>query len=151
MKRILCLAVTTLAIGLMTTATHAQTGNLKLRFKAPFPFTVENKTFSAGEYDVTQPAHWFLLLRNIHTQSSAFEAAPPARHPKRVDGRTRLVFNRYGNKYFLVEVSDGSIESTYDLLKSKEEKRLADVTSRPRPNLVSVLSDGTIQATDDGE
>ena len=149
MKRILCLAVTTLAISLMTTATHAQS-HLQLRFKVPFPFTVENKTFSAGEYEVTEPVHWHLMLRNIHTQSSAFETASPTRYSKEVDGGTRLVFNRYGNKYFLVGVSDGSIESTYDLLKSKEEKRLADVTSEPRPNLVSVLSNGTIQATDDG-
>lgn len=151
MKRILCLAVTTLAMGLMTTATHAQSGNLKLRFTVPFPFSVENKTFSAGEYEVTQPAHWHLLLRNIQTQSSALEAAPPAPLPKEVDGRTRVVFNRYGNKYFLVQVSDGSIESTYNLLKCQEEKRLADAMSGSRPNLVTVLSKSKIQAGNDAE
>jgi len=117
----------------------------------PFAFSVGNKTFSAGEYEVTQPAHWRLLLRNIQSQSSAIEAASPARHPKKVTGRMRVVFNRYGNKYFLVEVSDGSIQSTYDLLKSQEEKRLADVTSTSRPDTVTVLSNGTIQAGDDGE
>ena len=151
MKRVLRLAVTTLAIGLMTTATHAQSGNLKLRFKVPFPFSVENKTFSAGEYEVTKPARWSLMLRNVHTQSSAFETVRPSRHPAKVEGSKRLVFNRYGSRYFLVKVSDGSVESTYDLFKSKEEKPLADVTSGPRPNVVSVLSDGMIRAGDDGQ
>jgi len=53
MKRILLLAAATFAICLMTTASHAQAEQLKLRFHIPFPFTVENTTFAAGEYEVT--------------------------------------------------------------------------------------------------
>ena len=56
MNRILSLAVSIIVVSLMTTATHAQTDSLKLRFHVPFPFTVENATFAAGEYEITQPA-----------------------------------------------------------------------------------------------
>lgn len=64
-NRNLSLAVTIIAICLITTATHAQSGNLVLRFRVPFPFTVENTTFAAGQYEVTQPGRFILALRNV--------------------------------------------------------------------------------------
>ena len=148
MKRVLCFAATVLAISFMTTTTSAQSGSLKLRFDVPFAFTVENATFSAGQYEVTQPARWILMVRNINTQSSGFEHARVAHSFKEADGRVRMVFHRYGNVYFLVEVRDGSIDSTYDLRESNEEKRLADVRPRPQLKVVSLLANGTIQASD---
>jgi|SRR6516164_2410031 hypothetical protein len=147
MKRILSLAAATIAICLITTSTFAQAENLKLRFNIPFPFTVENTTFSAGEYEVTEPTHLILELRNVGSQVSAFEHAQPARSKKEADGRVRLMFHRYGNDYFLDAVSDGSWASTYDMRPSKEEKRLADTSPRPQLKIVSVLVDGTVEAT----
>jgi hypothetical protein len=68
MKRILSLAASIIVVSLMTTATQAQTDSLKLRFHVPFPFTVENATFAAGEYEVTQPDRLVLELRNVKSQ-----------------------------------------------------------------------------------
>ena len=151
MKRVLCLALTMLAISCITTTTHAQSGSLKLRFDVPFAFTVENAEFSAGQYELTQPARWILMVRNINTQSSGFEHARVAHSSKQADGRARMVFHRYGNVYFLVEVRDGSIDSTYDLRESNEEKRLADVSPRPQLKVVSLLANGTAQISADGQ
>lgn len=151
MKRILCLAVAVLTISLMATAAQAQSGSLKLRFDVPFAFTVENATFSAGQYEVTQPARWILMVRNINTQSSGFEHARVAHSSKEADGRVRMVFHRYGNEYFLAGVSDGSIDSTYDLRESNEEKRLADLSPRPQLKVVSLLTNGTVQTSADGQ
>ena len=128
MKRILFVAAATIAICLSTTATYAQNESLKLRFHIPFAFTVENATFAAGEYEVTEPAHLILEVRNVGNQASAFEHAQPARTKKEADGRVRLIFHRYGNEYFLAAVSDGSWASTYDMRPSKEEKRAADTS-----------------------
>jgi hypothetical protein len=150
MKRILCLAAATIAICLSTASTYAQSESLKLRFNIPFAFTVENTTFSAGEYEVTEPAHLILGLRNVMSQASAFEPAQPARSKKEADGRVRLIFHSYGGEYFLAVVSDGSWASTYDMRPSKEEKRLADASPRPQLKVVSVLSDGTIVTADSG-
>jgi hypothetical protein len=150
MKRILLLAAATLLMCLMTTASHAQAENLKLRFHVPFPFTVENTTFAAGEYEVTEPAHLILEVRNVGSQAAAFEHATPARSGKKTDGRTKLNFHLYGSEYFLATVSDGSYQSTYDLRLSKEEKRLADASPRPQLNVVSILANRTVQATKDG-
>jgi hypothetical protein len=147
MKRILCLAAATLALSFSSTVTLAQSGNLRLRFHASFPFAVENTTFAAGDYEVTAPAHLILELRNLQDQNAAFEQVQPARSSKEADGRIRFVFHRYDNKYFLAVISDGSERSTFHLRQSKQEARLADARPKPQMKIVSVLSDGTIRET----
>jgi len=144
------LAVATVVIGLITTATHAQSGNLKLIFRVPFPFTVEKTTLAAGEYEVTQPGRFVLQLRNLHSQEAAFQNvrpahSRPAHSRKEADERMRLTFHRYGSEYFLASVSDGSWQSTYDLRQSKEEERLAGASPVPQLKVVSVLANGTVQ------
>ena len=151
MKRILYLAAATVAICLVTTASHAQTENLKLHFRVPFPFTTENTTFAAGEYEVTVPAHLILEVRNVASQAAAFEHAQPAHSKKEADGRTKLTFHCYGGEYFLAALSDGSYQSTYDLRLSKEEKRLADASPRPQLTVVNILAHRTVQPASDGQ
>lgn len=92
MKRIVCIAIATIAICLMSTTGYTQSGNLKLVFCVPFSFTAENVLFSAGEYEVTQPDRFILMLRNEKTQSSAFEHVKAAQSQTEADGRARLVF-----------------------------------------------------------
>ncbi len=98
----------------------------------PFPFTVENKTFVAGEYEVTEPGagRFILALRNVKDEASAFEHVQPAGSSKEVDGRARAVFHRYGGAYFLAAISDGSWQSTYDLDRSNKEEELAGRVQR---------------------
>jgi hypothetical protein len=148
MKRIRCLAAATFAICLTAITSHAQS-NLKLSFHAPFAFTAENTTFSAGDYEVTQPDRLILILRNVKDHSSAFEHVQPPQSRKEADGRLKFVFHRYGNEYFLVAVSDGSYQSTYDFRLSKEEKRLADASPRPHLKVVSILANSTVQPPSD--
>src|SRR5205809_8064186 len=106
-KRNVSLAVTIMALCLITTATHAQRniGPLVLRFRVAFPFTLENKTFAAGEYEVTQPGPFILSVRNVENQASALEMVDPASSAKPADGRARTVFHRYGAAYFLAAIS----------------------------------------------
>jgi hypothetical protein len=148
MKRILHLAVTIITICLITTATRAQSGNLVLRFRVPFPFTVENTTFAAGEYEVTQPGRFLLALRNVEDQTAAFEHVQPARSRKAADGRARAVFHRYGRAYFLAAISDGSWQSTYDLGRSNKEEQLTSQSPARQPEVVSALSNGTVVTAD---
>jgi hypothetical protein len=149
MKHIKRFAAAAFAICLITTAGYAQSTNLKLRFHAPFPFTVENTKFTTGDYEVTEPSHLILEVRNLQNQNAAFEHAQPARS-KEADGRMRLVFHRYDNEYFLALLSDGSVKSTYDFRQSKEEKRLANASPKPRLRIVSVRSNGTVQEASAG-
>ena len=140
--------VTTIAICLIATASHAQSSSLVLRFRVPFPFTVENKTFAAGEYEVTQPGRFILGLRNLEDQASAIEHVHPAFSAKEADGRARTVFHRYGGVYFLAAISDGSWQSTYDFGRSNKEKELAGNSPMRQPEVVSVLSRPTAVTAD---
>jgi Xaa-Pro aminopeptidase len=139
-----------IAICLMTTATYAQSGSLKVRFHVPFPFTVENKTFAAGEYEVTQPTQFMLSLRNVENHSSAFEHVQPAGSSKEVDGRARALFHRYGKSYFLAAVSDGSWQSTYDFDKSNKEAELIAQDPTRKPEVVTAPSNGMVITADRG-
>jgi hypothetical protein len=143
-------AATMIAICLMTTATYAQSGSLKVRFHVPFPFTVENKTFAAGEYEVTQPTQFMLSLRNVENHSSAFEHVQPAGSSKEVDGRARALFHRYGKSYFLAAVSDGSWQSTYDFDKSNKEAELIAQDPTRKPEVVTAPSNGMVITADRG-
>jgi len=141
---------TMIAICLITTATYAQSGNLKVRFHVPFPFTVESKTFAAGEYEVTQPAQFMLGLRNVENQASAFEHVHPAGSSKEVGGRAGAVFHRHGKSYFLAAVSDGSWELTYDFDMSNKEAELIANDPTRRPQVITALSNGTVVSAEIG-
>jgi hypothetical protein len=144
------LAVTMIAICLIATATHAQrsSGPLVLRFRAPFPFTVNDTTFPAGEYEVRQPTQFMLSLRNVKNQASAMEQVEPA--SSKADGRAKTVFHRYGGAYFLAAISDGSWQSSYDFARSNKEKELARNSPTRQPEVVSVLSKPTAVSADVG-
>jgi hypothetical protein len=141
---------TIIAICLITSASQAQSGSLKVRFHVPFPFTVENKTLAAGEYEVTQPTQFMLGLRNVENQASAFEHVQPAGSSKEVDGRARAVFHRYGKSYFLTAVSDGSWQSTYDFDMSNKEAELIAKDPTRQPQVATALSNGTVVSAEIG-
>ena len=146
MRRILSVTAT-IAICLFATAAYAQ--SLRLRFHVPFAFSLKNKTFPAGEYEVTQPVHFFLNVRNLGNQTAVFEPVAPAQSRKEANGRVRLVFHRYDNEYFLAFVSDGSWESTYDFRMSKEEMQLANANPRQPASIVSITPIGTSEVASD--
>ena len=64
MKRILFVAAATITICLISTAAFSQSSNLRLRFHVPFSFSTKNGTFPAGEYELTQPAPFFLKVQS---------------------------------------------------------------------------------------
>jgi len=136
MKRIFFALGATITVCLITAAGQAQGQGLELRIHVPFAFTVESTTFSAGEYEITEPAHMILELRNVKDQAAAFQHVQPARSRMEADGRVRLLFHHYGHEYFLATVSDGTSSSTYDCPESNEEKRLGDAGPNAQLKLV---------------
>ena len=148
MRRILSVTAATVAICLIATVAYAQSSNLRLRFHVPFAFSVQNKTFPAGEYEVTQPAQSVLAVRNMENHTSAFEHVAPAQSQNEGNGRLIVVFHRYDKEYFLALVSNGSQESTDDFQISKAETQLANASPQKPVTIVSVTpSRGTLQAT----
>jgi hypothetical protein len=137
-----------MAICLMVPAAHAQRSDLDLRFHAPFPFTVGNNTFAAGDYMVTRLGHLKLLFFNQENRTAASVSVLPASSQKYGNGHARVVFHRYGSQYFLAIVSEGSLDSTFGVYTSKEETQLANTSPQKPVTTVSVVpSRGGLQAT----
>jgi len=148
MKRFLYLAATMIATCLMTPAAHAQRSDLDLRFRAPFPFSVGNNTFAAGDYVVTQQVHLKLIFFNQENHVAVIVSVQPASSIKDGNGHVRVVFHRYDDQYFLAFVSEGSFDSTFNAYTSKEETLLANASPQKPKTIVSVVpTRGTLQAT----
>jgi hypothetical protein len=89
----MCLAAATVAIGLIPTVAHGQSGDLNLRVHVPFPFTVENTTLAAGENEATEPAHSTLGSRNQQDQAALFDYVESA-HSRPADAQVTVsVYN----------------------------------------------------------
>jgi hypothetical protein len=148
MKHILYFAVAIIAICLMTPAAHAQRSDLDLRFHAPFPFSVGNNTFAAGDYMITRQGHLKLIFCNQENHTAASVSVLPASSHKYGNGHARVVFHRYGDQYFLAIVSEGSMDSSFGMYTSNQEKQLANASPQKPVTTVSVvLSRDVLQAT----
>jgi len=148
MKHILYFGVATICICLMTPAVHAQRSDLDLRFHVPFPFSVGNNTFAAGNYMINRQGRLKLIFRNQENHTSASVSVLPASSHKHGNGHARVVFHRYGDHYFLAIVSEGSLDSTFGVYTSNEEKQLANASPQKPVTTVSVVpSRGALQAT----
>ena len=91
----------------------------------PFEFSVGYKTMPAGEYivETVASAGNALLIQSADAKSSALrrsEATVPTKDKK----HARLVFHRYGERYFLAEVWSGLDVSGRQLVKSQEERAI---------------------------
>ena len=152
MKRTLSLAAMTLVVFLVAPKVYGQTNHhLRIRFHVPFSFSVNNQTFTPGDYEFTQQSVFLLKVANLKSNDSAFEAVNPAQSHKEGNGQVRLVFHRYGSRYFLAAVSDGSWESTYDLKVSTKEQQVARANRREPMRTVSIDPEGTVLAAARGQ
>ena len=151
MKRILFLAVMTVAVFLVVPKMYSQNKHLRLRFHVPFSFSANNQTFTPGEYEFTHQSLLVFKVANLKSNDSAFESVLPAQSHKESNGQVKLVFHRYGNQYFLAAMSFGSWESTYDFETSTEEKQLANANPLKPMIALSVDPEGTVAVAARGQ
>lgn len=126
MKRNFLGILTTMALALLISVPlSAQT---IAKATVPFDFTVGQTQLSAGTYDIDSLAHAAgIEIRNSKTAKSVLSVFR-SEHSRNNDGRTKLVFNRYGDKYFLSQVSRGLEGGVMQLPTSKlaKEVRIAN-------------------------
>jgi len=126
MLRTLPLSIITLTIvfGAAAVSTKGQSIR-RVDAHIPFEFVVGDKTLAAGEYSVatvTQDGA-ALAIRNANTSVSVMRLSN-SMETRRSDTRTRLVFHRYGQTYFLTEVWPGGDTTGRQLLRSKSERAI---------------------------
>jgi hypothetical protein len=128
----ICFGVALFATPLSAAAT------VRIRAEIPFDFTVGSKRLPKGEYLIESVGDSGTLTIR-HAKKGKAVTFNTIRHKPTDGNKSKLVFNRYGEQYFLARIWDGSSETVLKLNKSKTEKRLAKLANKEaNPDEVSV-------------
>ncbi|SRR6266852_8253262 len=94
-----------------------------IQVTVPFDFTIGSKSFPSGDYVVRSGmAHTVLAIQSVDGQSAAMTLTTPL-YGRNESGGARLIFNRYGDRYFLSQVWANGSEGR-ELSRSTSEKEL---------------------------
>jgi len=107
--------------GLMVPASQAQS---MLRADIPFDFVVGDKRLPSGEYHV-KPINPAATLVQSKDGSSAAIVLTTAVQAGKISDVGKLVFNRYGDQYFLSKIWAASSDTGRQLPKSRLEREVA--------------------------
>jgi hypothetical protein len=115
-----------LALTMLPLLAAAQlTSNERITAKVPFEFVLGSKVVPAGDWTV-QSANMnssILQIRNTDAGVSMF-TMPSAATSKKISRDYTLVFHKYGNNYFLAEVTITGRREGYRLPVTKAEAEL---------------------------
>jgi hypothetical protein len=139
MKKLIISMIVAASIGAASLAsTLAAPFTVRIRAEIPFDFNVGKKKLPKGEYLIESVGDsGTLAIRNADKgKSVVFNTI----RSKPTDGnKAKLVFNRYGDQYFLARVWDQSSETILKLNKSSLEKRIAkQLKKETNPDEVNV-------------
>lgn len=106
-KQTCTIIVTVVLLGCLAVSANAQCDGKALIAKIPFQFSIGNATLPAGEYLVKclSPNQRQLVLQKISGKAAAI--VPMILVSGKSQEDARLVFHRYGRRYFLVQAWDG--------------------------------------------
>jgi hypothetical protein len=119
MKRIIAVAM--LAAANLLAGHHASAQEQQLTATIPFAFTLSDKVLPPGTYVISKLGENALSLQCKNTRAAALTATHIG---STWSGRPMLVFERYGDKYFLHEVHASSSTMNVSVARSKAEKRI---------------------------
>jgi len=140
MRNTLCRITGILALAFLAT-TQVARAQEPLLASIPFQFTAGRMTLPAGEYRVqkVRDGSSALLIRSTDgtgatmvITSAASVNAPPA--------KSKLIFHRYGNRYFLTQVWSAGSSQGRELPKSAKEKEQALLARNEAPDQVTIVA-----------
>jgi hypothetical protein len=110
----------------MFATTRVAQAQQPLVVNVPFDFVAGNTQLPAGEYtvEVSAPTHSLILVSRKDSTASAFinTNAAVSSTPQ---AESKLIFNRYGDRYFLSQVWREGYAQGRQLVKSSREKEMA--------------------------
>lgn len=121
MKNLLVTAALAL---LATTAASAQ--SVKVKATVPFSFIVNRATLPAGQYMLSSvdDQGTAIAIRNLDSNTTNLVLSNACESAKSSDN-AKLVFHRYGSRYFLSQVWTGGNNRGREMLPSAREKEIA--------------------------
>jgi len=125
-------------VGLLLATVSAYAQTIRVKAQVPFDFIANHETLPAGEYSIQSLGFdSTLLIRNADMKEHAIVNSNRCESGKPAE-KTKLVFRKYGDRYFLAEVWVEGMESGHAFAKSPREAEVArDFTMQ---NVVIVAS-----------
>jgi hypothetical protein len=118
MKRIAAFVVFALVSLGMVSSARAQ--DHQVRVAIPFDFTFGRVLLPAGTYTISWPSQVAVVLDNGKQSAAVLRSAPAEDDSSRAD---KVIFNKYGDQYFLREVLCSTVHMNAEFPASKMEKK----------------------------
>jgi hypothetical protein len=115
--------IVAIALATAVVSANAQSSRLVVA-DIPFDFVVGDQTMPAAEYRVRPALGSGLIIQSADANNSAMRLTSGIESRKNKT-QARLVFHRYGNRYFLSEVWTGGRDSGLQLNTSSQERAAA--------------------------
>jgi len=123
--------------GCMAGSAKAQCNNAPAVAKIPFPFSTGKATLPAGEYRITclDPTGRLVLIQSNDRKARTMILMISLNNSRRE--RAKLVFHRYGNRYFFVQAWDGG-STGLELPTTRAERRVANEVAGIKPKTETI-------------
>jgi len=110
-------------------------------FNIPFEFVAGNSMLPAGEYtvQVLGPTHVLQLVDRKDSAASAFLGTNAAVATE-IQSESKLIFQRYGDRYFLSQVWTAGNSRGRQLVKSAREKEMAQIAKVETEGRVTLVA-----------
>jgi hypothetical protein len=128
-----------LGLSLLLIGTVANARDVNMKVTVPFDFVVNGATLPSGEYSVRGLGLGNAIsIRNADQTANAMVLALGCESLKTSE-KTKLVFHRYGNRYFLTQIWMAGDSRGKELPKSRLEKEIAQNRTAEEVVLVAAL------------
>jgi len=131
------LVALTLFAGLMVSATQAQ--SIMLKADIPFDFVVGDKQLPSGEYHVKSLNQVEMEIQSKDGRSTAIALTTGMQAAKSSDAG-KLIFNRYGDQYFLSKIWAAWSDTGRQLRKCRLEREVAQRLSNGGTTVIAAKS-----------
>jgi hypothetical protein len=128
-----------LGLSLLLIGTLASARDVNMKVNVPFDFVVNGATLPSGQYSLQGLGLGnAIAIRNADHTANAMALAIRCESPKTSE-KTKLVFHRYGNRYFLAQIWIAGDNSGKEFPKSRLETEMAQNRTAEEVVLVAAL------------
>jgi hypothetical protein len=116
--------------------------------KVPFQFYAGNAKLPAGEYRIHVVDDSGLTMMEITSADGSTSALFQVQETDAKDTPTKseLIFNKYGDQYFLADLFDEGESSGSEVLKSRYEQRISKNTEQAQEHVPTQRGNATKQS-----
>lgn len=126
-KQVMTVMVVAMFFAMLAVASVQAQGAGTMSVTIPFDFAVAGKTLPAGKYYLQRSTEGARVVTQIRSRDKTDGVYLPETHPvqgSEIQAESKLVFNKYGDQYFLSQVWISGNKTGSELFKSRKERAL---------------------------